>query len=1063
MKNAACASERRGHARTKLFSLSTILLLSLGLFACSTDNSDNAYIGKQRHLIAELEKNRVLWEEAGVTQYSFELAKDCDCPDELKTTETIAFDYGDEEPITDEEEILDKPGGLGARALRPREDGDDDRRRIATNQTRNIQALFTDLRQAILQNAVQQVAYDPVYGFPQNVVVNAAQPIVQNNNRIRQLDDDDDDDNRTPLSNLSIQTRNFQVLGRANAPQNLAVNGQFIRQNVNGTNQFWVVDDDGRWNQLNVPSNVFQNVNNLPNQAPVRINGQWVPGGINGQGLINLQNIAQLQNANNFNNLNGTLYYSTLDDDDYSLDRFYVTNDAGRNVFLNLPSNLQNKALQLAGQRVRLNGNWASPYNANNPNPLFNPTGINTLNAGLDSFTGVLSSANQFSLPGIQQSNYVLVNDYGAILELQIPPNLVNNIAYSLGQRVEVVGTQVYAGNYGQPIIYVQNIRNVQNVYTNTQISGTISNVLPSNGFSSNDRVVLQLDTGNTITVQIPANFRDPYNPIAAGMRILVSGAWLNNTAFGQGEFIANAPVQITNFGYNSNTTYSGYVTNIGSASNNFNCNANQNVYGFTTDSGQQLQLYITNTTQITGQNYQQGLGIPFQSRIQVTGTMVSPGVLQAQTVNVAPQFETTITGTIIEIGPAGNTFTCTGSLSTYRLLDNNGNAYLITTTPNSVVQGSLGSFLRIGDVVQVSGTMPNNGGTFYARQILSLGNSGNTPFPNNPNIGNTTQLTGTVLGLCSSNFTESYHFVDQSGSVYKLNVNPNNLNNNVWLDVGSSIQVTGNISGTEINAQQVVQLATFADPANRTPLSGTILSMTNTSTNACTTPLYTYQFQGDNGQIQQLRVSNEAAQHQAQPIANGSRVTVLSRVNSINTQVINALEIQFGNNPNFGFGNTGQNITLRGTITANGCNNEYYFVDQNGTGYRLQLNNNNLGTFAGIGSRVSVTGQIVGSQLIANNVYPDQSQTFFPSPAPISGTITSIVTTETLNCGTTITTYNFQNDNGRVQRLRMSSSVTNSAGQFINVGSRVTVNNRVESFDGSVIDALSVSQQNFF
>ncbi|MDX1812143.1 MAG: hypothetical protein R3240_09360, partial [Gammaproteobacteria bacterium] len=271
---------------------------------------------------------------------------------------------------------------------------------------------------------------------------------------------------------------------------------------------------------------------------------------------------------------------------------------------------------------------------------------------------------------------------------------------------------------------------------------------------------------------------------------------------------------------------------------------------------------------------------------------------------------QSTIFGTIIEIGAAGNTFTCTGVLNTYRVLDSNGNSYLVTTTPSTTIQSSLGNFLRIGDVVQITGIVTGSGNSFYATQVVA--NSG--------------------TGSLGSGF--------------------------------STI------------------------PVNNSPLLG---------------------------------------------------------------------------NGNIGFTNNG---TYSGTITAAGCNGDYFFVDQYGTGYVLQLNSAIAGVPVTLGTRLNVTGQVVGNQLIATNAYPNQSQVNFPVTGTSSGTIVSLVNTQTLSCGTTINTYTFQNDNGMSQQLRVANNAATGGfnqQQYFVAGSRVLITSKVESANGSTIDALSIVQQNLF
>jgi len=1058
MKNTTCGGLRLNGA-TKLFTSFLVILLT----ACAQSGSENTTGPSQQELLAELERNQLIWSKSGVAEYSFDVTKDCDCPVELKSDITFYVNEADSE----KNYVKYNSGGAGNQ-ISARDGDDDDRSTNRINQSPRLETFFVDLRQAILQNSIQQVTYDPTYGFPQTVRVNNAVNIPFNSNTqsFVNINNDFDDDDR--ISPLTFQTRNFRALQTNNSPTPISLNGQFIRQTnplTNVADQLWLVDDDGRWNQLNAPANLFAQ-NNIANQSRVKVRGQRFPGGINGQGFINLQDISPFQNNSIPKNLSGILNYSVLNNDSFDLDKFYVTKDSGVNIFLVITPDLLNQAYGLAGQRVRLSGNWTP--NATTPNARFNPSGFTTINTVLQTFTGILTNGSAYPIPGVQQSNFMLIDDFGSMLELQVPLNIANSIMNFVGKRVEIHGTRLNAGGFGQPIISVQGLTEIQNIFTNSQqISGVVSQILPGNGYDNSQRLSVQLNSGSNITVHIPANFANPYNQLTVGMQIQANGAWISNTGFGQGEFQVRSPIQITNLGFTTSTVYSGVISNIGTIGGGLNCNGTQNNYGFTTDTGRQFQLFVNTSTQITGLNGQ-SLNLPYQARIQVTGTEVSPGVLQAQTITVSPQFETTISGTIIEIGGVGDTFTCTGSINTYRLLDNFGNAYSITTSANSIIQGSLGGFLRIGDQVQARGNMGNNGTTFYASQITTTtaGNTGTPYIPNPTPNANVTSFVGTVTGLdCATSFSDSYHFVDNAGTLYKLNVAVH-LRTNLLIDVGTQLQVTGTLVNNELVAQQLTQIQTFADPFIRTPMSGSIIASNASLPTSCAMPVYTYQFQNDNGQIQQLRLTNEAALHLPQPIANGTRITVLSRLQSINPQLIDALEIQYTNGQTFFGGQqpfTGGSTNVLGTITGVGCPNEFYFVDQNGIGYKLQVNNAPTNVFVGIGSKLNVTGQVYGNQLVASNIFADQSQVFFPTPTQVTGSILGLENTETFTCGLTINTYTFQNDNGRTQRLRVANDVSNPLIPHLSAGNRVVISNKLESFDGSTIDALNISLQNFF
>ncbi|MDH5219445.1 MAG: DUF6174 domain-containing protein, partial [Gammaproteobacteria bacterium] len=158
--------------RTKIhFKLSFILLLSLGLSSCYFADVDNSEFIAQKQLLQELENNQLLWSQSGVNEYSFSLHTECDCPDELKSQKLIATDVDAEEDAEDiqaEADALSKTGKIRSRKVTARDD-DKSSRRSNSAQNVRMETVFSDLRQAILQNNVQSIAYNPTYGYPQNV------------------------------------------------------------------------------------------------------------------------------------------------------------------------------------------------------------------------------------------------------------------------------------------------------------------------------------------------------------------------------------------------------------------------------------------------------------------------------------------------------------------------------------------------------------------------------------------------------------------------------------------------------------------------------------------------------------------------------------------------------------------------------------------------------------------------------------------------------------------------------------------------------------------------------
>lgn len=1037
------------HARISLF-----LGLSFFVTSCAyidgwqDDNGDDQQLSTQQKLLDELEQNRLLWAQSGVSEYTYTLQKDCDCPDEIKTTDTVS--------VNDQPQEISDGTGTSPKAKVLARDGNDEQR---TAQNASIESYFTDLRQAIQQNSVQQVQYNPVYGYPQNVVLNTStlsQPQFVGQTTNQQAINYGN--NNRPVSNLTLQTQQFQVLNTRAQQPGVTLNGQFIRQ-INPTNNniedFWLVENDGRWNELSVAQATMPAVAGIANRSNVQVSGQWVPGGASGLGRINLQNI-QLSNNNPLQtNLNGTLFYNVQNNNSSAINNFFLNSDDGRQVQLDVPDNLRNQAFGFAGQRINLTGNWNG--NFNNTNARFIPNQFNSLNNQLQQFTGILRAANSGNGSATSPNVYTLIDDFGTSIQVQIPNSLLNNSTYLFGQRVQILGTRIFNGNFGQAVVQAQSISPIQNFFTNSQISGTIITVLLGNGYNNFDQVMLQLDTGNSILVQIPFGLSTQNYPLTAGMRILVNGVWVNNQISTQGVFEARTAIQILNLGYTGNQNFNGYISNIGSFSNGSTCTGTQNNFTFTTDSGQSYQLYLGPNVNLNGLGNLSALG--YQSRLQVSGTILSPGVLQANSITAISQPSTTITGTIVNIGPAGNAFSCLGTLYSYRILDQFGNAYSVTTNSNTL--GGSSTYLKIGDVVNVIGSMNFNGNSFYAQSITRVSSTVVPPQyqpPLQPPVTNSNQsFMGTVTGFdCENQNSESYIFIDQSGRLYTLSVNLNLLGGNYWINIGSQVQVSGSLIGNQIVANQINQVLTFADPVNRIPVSGTITNLISSTPTQCANPVNTYQFQTDTGQIYQLRLTYEAANNQVQVMQNGTRVTVTARLTSANPQIIDALQIQTLNTtPSL----TGSVIpaTLNGTIMDISCTNDIFFVDQNGNGYHIQPSSTTIAANSfNRGTRVNVTGQVNGNRILASMINSNSQSVFFPPPPPTYGLITSNASTETLNCGTVVSLVHLQNDNGRQQLLRLYN---NNGNQFLGSGNRVLISNMIESFDGNVIDAININQ----
>jgi len=976
----------------KLFRVGGLLTLSFFLLSCSTDQIPGSQSATQQQLLMAFDKNRLLWAQAGVVEYAFSVDKQCDCPEELTSTMLVT-----EEELEEDDELNFKARNKNAqtRVLK------------FSSQTRQMENLFSDLRNAIVQNQVRNVTYNNAYGFPKTVSIQASNDL-------------------STKANIEIQTKDFRAIRTVVNVASIKLSGKLFRTaKPNGSNQYWLIEDSGTWNELLIPPNLNSSISSIANNSRVEISGDWIPGGLNGQGLIAITTIISQQNSTTNQSLTGILMSLSANNELFKL----VTND-NQFTILRVPNNLITQTLSLVGQRVDVFLNSSSATGFQNsiidiisitPNPLV-----------LEQLEGTLVIFS--SATGTQLSRYFLVDALGKLLELRLPNSMVA-LANSLkDKRVSVSGVRRDSGQFNQQIIEVEVIAGINNIFADIEITGTIVDLYPTVGFIPNERYALQLESGTRIDLRVPITLQDTANPLLIGMKVKVVGTWNNSGATGQGEFETRIrPIILSNSGLIP-STHSGFISLVGEMGNTTSCSGKQLVYTLITENGQSMILNLDNSTVISGLENRQ-INLPYRAHVQATGTLTNQNILRTQSISVIPQQVTVTKGTVQEIGPTGDSFSCTGTIYTYKIIDDNGFVHPVSATSSSYIQGSQGAFLKIGDRVEVTGTSSTYEQRIYANSIVATNAE--------------TSVSGTIIGFdCLRNDYNSYAFVDESGRLLNLIINRNVIiPPRIFIGVSTRLQATGMINNNELTASQINVHPVSTLPFVPTPKTGSIISLTNTETLTCGNLIHTYSFQNDNGKLQRLRLSSDVASGFAQPLTPGSKLKINRWAETHQLDQIDALEIEA----------QGSNlVTINGTVTAVDCTNEFRLVDNEGSVYQLKVNAIPNNVFINLGTHLIVTGELLGSELTATKVLLVPSPPFFPQP--FFGTIIAIDSNESLSCGNIIYHYTFLNDNGAMQRLRVATDAASSTPQPFTINSRVEISAWIESLDKSVIDVLSVS-----
>lgn len=952
----------------------------------------------KKTLLNKLEQNQNKWSALGAQEYDFSLHKQCDnCPEDINPRYEVKVSENDD---TRGGQTFVIPPAAYDDKRSPGYITDSDYR------INNMESYFSDVRQAILQGQVSDVNYDTQYGYPQTVYVSSQR---------------NDDQNHT---DIEIHTNDFH-LGHTdiNSPL-LTLNGTVF----NSDGQYWLIEDNGRWIELQIPETLQSNSSSFTNNARVQVVGQWAAGGRRAQGHLDVNNILIDGLSTLSSELRGVLAYSPGTGSGGIADgahNFQLNDDFGSNTKLMVAPELNNLAFTMIGQKVKVTGNWV---NHGQIGAHFSVTAIKIFTDQLEQFFGTIVAIEKL-YPG-SNGRYFLSDDMGQLHPLRLRPEMESGIATLTNRRVSIAGVRHSNNINGQTVIEVHFFSEVYNLLADIQITGRVnfSAGMTNNGLAFPEHFQLQLDNGNTINVYIPISLIDPNIPLHNGLRIKVVGFWNNSRA----ELQARLPIQILGIDVPGTTRLTGRINNIGNIGDILNCNAQPLAYGFfDPDSQQYLSLVLQPDTTIIGAQSQNNR-FYYSDRVEIYGLMTGNNTFLVDIISLLPSNESIVTGFIESIGPISDSFSCLGPMHNYTLRQENGSSLNLNVYSSSNVESGA---LQIGRQVRVSGVLLNDTAQMLVRRVEVV-----------QAVDNAITMIGTVIAVdCTGGSFASYYFVGD-GQSWQLEV-PINVNPLIY-EAGATFSVTGIRNGSRITASLIEPVAQGLGVPP--PINVKIVSLNQVESQTCGAPVYHYAIQDtSSGQLRQLRISTDVAGSNSQPFNAGTQF-MITRWLGYNNGVIDALSISFDTQLPL-------EVTLTGTITAVDCalsnTYRYYFIDESGNAYKLMHSSQG----AGFGSKVQISGTITGDVIHADQVIPIATPAVVPPT--IYGTINNFGAVETVGC-IKIYNYNFITDDGITKTLRVSSQVSNIS-QPITNGTRLAITNRVLTESSTYIDALVIEYVN--
>lgn len=596
-------------------------------------------------------------------------------------------------------------------------------------------------------------------------------------------------------------------------------------------NDVWLSEDNGKLNQLRLSQQALNRLSAIPSGTRVQALGQWGVSNINGQMVLDADDLSPYQTSVASTFINGRLNVGYNQTPTYSGNQssaylYSVVDDDGRVTQLSIPDNLSSQVLAMSGSRVRLLGSYIpTSYGGTTTFAVSQSLSVPEVPVQLN---GTLANAGT-NTPGIYgQTQSWLIDDSGKWNELRIPVGL-SSLLNSISPNARVTVSGVYVNNAtGSPAIELRDIREIRNFLTEITLTGTVSSlygqVAYPGSYGTVSNLALTTDNGERYELRAGSNLPNVAT-LVPGARVQVVGTWSSTGSSGLGVIDARYLQPLaTAF---STTTLDGTI--LGRDYSVFNSDA----YLLQVSDGRVLRMTVPYGTA----GIQQGVTLNNGSQIRVTGNLRTDlNEIEAREIisTMPTALPTTVTGTMLNWGYVGS------MAQSLVLMESTGRVWQVGFLQPGTQINPQNTGLSPGMQLRVSGNARSDG-TLDASLIEVVASPidyaqpptylptpalpAAAPFPYFPGTTQQTLLPGgfnvfdaTITGWnaisdpysFTTGPTYLYTATDDSGRALQLRVSGQVLSlatNTASLRVGGRVRVTGVNSGDGSNQIQVQRI----------------------------------------------------------------------------------------------------------------------------------------------------------------------------------------------------------------------------------------------------------------
>ncbi|MDH5547456.1 MAG: DUF6174 domain-containing protein [Gammaproteobacteria bacterium] len=933
-----------------------------------SENSDEPITTAE--LLTELTRMQENWAGSGIEEYEFSIHRQCDCPEQEDSTLHLTSRSNIERPS----EILQ--GNYNVSSM-------DD--------------YFTDLRQAVSQNRVKRVRYNPRYYYPETIEMQY--------------------DGRK--SGVVVHTSDFRVLRlRDDGNNTLQFNGVLSQNAAFPGSGLWLVTDLARWYALNIPPGLQTEFSSIAIGTHIKIRGQLQRDPVLGQARIEVSEIdvedesetTPVKPTNNLTNLNGILAYMVGDPLTPGGQASHVFSlvMGSQAITLKVQEALRHQAISLRTQQVSLLGYWETT--GNNP-AWFVVTKIQSGTANLEQFTGFLISGNS----GSDIQKFHLVTESGQTIPLQLSTALTD-LAMNFrlrGLRVKILGASVPQPFTGWAIKVVQ-IESIQNYLIEQTYTGTIEVVLPTSGVNSEDSYLMRIDSGELIRISIPSYVRDAGTPLQTGMAVFVAGQWINDENGQRALVLTRPPAFIKIPPTQQQVNVVGFISDIGQFASSVSCSDTQNRYTmFVPATASSVRLELDANTTIFGATAPNN-NFSWDDNVRVTGYYIDQNRFKVESIAYQGSITVGLSGTVTAIG-IEDTFSCTGGIFSVSLRRDDGTEFTL--------RGPAQNFLPMG-IPQPGERVQANGrytGPTYVMHVSSMSRATDT------------RLLGHVAAVdCQQTNANEYYFIDSNGPV-SVRIDKQIFPDLLQPGVGAW-EIWGNYQADTFVAVSIQSAPTIAMVPP--PITGTIIGELTPLQLNCSV-LRVFEFAAQTEGSTRLAIDEATLNTLPFVISDGMQLSVTHYVRNLANHMLHGIAF-------FDANNTSNETSFEGYVVTRLCDNgltrTYLFVNSSGTEYTLSVD-----TALAFSSGLEFTAgpPLVVSGMLSGNTINVSHIEYSSNPAPmlygplLRARVLGTAQTRQLDCGVNLLGYHVMTDLG-LKLVSISESTLALSGVTMTTGAEV-------------------------